>query len=339
MMRRAHPLRVCGLLVALAWSSAAPPATALPDDKAAAEVLFQEGVRLMQANDLGAACRKLDASQKLDPAVGTLLRLGHCYEQLGRTASAWATFKEAASLAALEGQVERREMAEARAAALQPRLSTLALLIAEHDAPPGVKVLRNGVSVPRASWGVALPVDPGEQVVEVSAPGYRSFRSVLRTDQPGTARTLPIPPLERLPRPSASKPRGSQPATLLRTSSANDVQADHSGPQRSWAFVVGGVGAAGIVAGSVLGIVAYSRNRDSLDECLPEDGSACTQEGKELRDGASNYAFGSTVAFVAGGVLLAGGIVLYATAPSPKRETARLELGMQNGSLGLRGAF
>jgi hypothetical protein len=38
-----------------------------------------------------------------------------------------------------------------------------------------MRVLRNGAVVPDASLGVAIPVDPGEQRIELSAPGHRSW--------------------------------------------------------------------------------------------------------------------------------------------------------------------
>ena len=57
-------------------------------DKAAAEALFDQGVRLMKQNNFAEACPKLEESDRIDPAVGTLLYLGECYERVGKTASA-----------------------------------------------------------------------------------------------------------------------------------------------------------------------------------------------------------------------------------------------------------
>jgi hypothetical protein len=49
-------------------------------DKAAAEALFDQGVRLMKQNSFAEACPKLEESDRIDPAVGTLLYLGECYD-------------------------------------------------------------------------------------------------------------------------------------------------------------------------------------------------------------------------------------------------------------------
>jgi hypothetical protein len=335
------PIRcVRGILLTFTLLMAASGTQAAPNDKPAAEVLFQDGVRLMRENRLDVACQKLDASHKLDSAVGTLLRLGHCYEQAGRTASAWATFQEAVSLAQLHGQAERREIAEARAAALEPKLCKLGIVIAEQAASSGLKVLRNGVVVPRALWGLALPVDPGEHSIEVRAPGYRPFRTAMKVDEPGVSRTLPVPPLEPLPtRAQRAQKPSLLPAAALQGDAHQSPAADPGRPQENWAFIVGGVGAAAIATGAVLAVVAYTRNQDSLEACLPEDPSACTPEGKRLRDGALDYAFGSTIAFVAGGALLTGGVVLYATRPSVQTEARNVELRVAPSAVTLRGAF
>ena len=94
-------------------------------DRATAEALFQEAKKLKAAEEYDAACPKFAASQKLDPALGTLLNLADCHEQQGLTASAWAEFLEAATLARRAGQAERAKVAKERATALEGRLTRL----------------------------------------------------------------------------------------------------------------------------------------------------------------------------------------------------------------------
>src|SRR6476619_3478469 len=77
--------------------------TASAGDKALAESLFDAGRQLMQAGDFQQACPKFAESQRQDPSPGTLINLAKCYEGLGRTASAWADDKEAATLARTMG--------------------------------------------------------------------------------------------------------------------------------------------------------------------------------------------------------------------------------------------
>src|SRR5262245_19473944 len=108
------PASALAALIALApW-----PARAQPRDPLAGEALFQEGRRLRKAGELAAACEKLAVSQRLDPAAGTLANLAGCEEELGRIASAWQHWREAADQ--LPAGDKRRALALEHAARLEP---------------------------------------------------------------------------------------------------------------------------------------------------------------------------------------------------------------------------
>ena len=99
-------------LVALA-ASAAPATRAVAQNNAAvSESLFREGRALLEAGKTQAACDKFDESQRLDPALGTLLNLAECHALVGRTASAWARFRELSEKARRAGQKDREAYAE-----------------------------------------------------------------------------------------------------------------------------------------------------------------------------------------------------------------------------------
>jgi hypothetical protein len=88
------------------------------------------------------------------------------------------------------------------------------------------------------------------------------------------------------------------------------------GTQRILALVVGGVGLVGVGAGAIFGLKAKSTWADAEERC-PE--ARCnTAADLELDDDARSSAMVSTVAFAAGGAALAGGVVLWLTAPSAK---------------------
>ena len=72
-------------------------------DKAAAEALFDQGVRLMKQNSFSDACPKLEESERIDPAVGTLLYLGECYERVGK---GWLATKVSMYSRGVANQVE-----------------------------------------------------------------------------------------------------------------------------------------------------------------------------------------------------------------------------------------
>jgi hypothetical protein len=110
-------------------------------------------------------------------------------------------------------------------------------------------------------------------------------------------------------------------------------------------IVIAGVGVIGLIVGGVMGGLAIASNDDSLEACRTEDATQCTQEGVDLRDDAETQALGSTIGFIAGGVLLAGGVVLFLVAPSGDPETAGLTVdvapmvGPEHAGLSLRGSW
>jgi serine/threonine-protein kinase len=293
------------------------------DDKAAAEALFDQGLELMQAGKYAEACQRLESSQRVDPGVGTLLYLGECYEKLGKTASAWATFREAASAANAAGQTDRANIGTERAQKLMPRLLRLQLELApELEGLEGLEILRDGKSVPRALWGTPVPVDPGEHALEVRAPGHETFRTAFRGEGEGKTETLQLPALKRLPE-SADPPSGQQGSPAgAGAVSMEDAPSDGSA-QRTSGLVLGGLGVIGVGVGSFFGLRAIQKNKDAEESC---SGSSCsTPAGVELTNDALNAARISNVAFIAGGALLAGGVVLYLTAPK-QQEVARVQM-------------
>jgi hypothetical protein len=145
---------------------------------AAAEALFQEGRALLMAGKVEEACPKLEESQRLDPATGTLLALALCHEQQGKLASAWATFADIEARSRLDGRADRERTAREHGAALRPRLSTLTLAVtADARDTQALVISVDGVAIGRPAWNAALPIDGGAHVVEAAVPGRSPWKA------------------------------------------------------------------------------------------------------------------------------------------------------------------
>lgn len=280
-------------------------------DRAAAEALFQEGRELMDAGEHQKACAKFEASHQLDEsALGTSLHLADCYERIGKTASAWALFEEVASLAQVSGQSQRVEIARVRAAALAPKLSRIDLVVPEDSRVAGLVITVAGSSVPIASWGSAIPSDPGPRAISASAPGFVTWTSTVEVS-PGQSQAVTVPRLleaeREVPPPPppvvSAAPPPPRPAPPVR-------EAPTLGTVRIAGIVLGSVGLVGLAVGAGLGVRAMDVNEDSLDRCRPDDPSLCSAEGVELRSDAQSYALGSTISFALGGALAATGLLM-----------------------------
>jgi len=309
--------------------------------KPAAETLFEEGRVLMQQQRYAEACTKFEASQGLDPGIGTILHLADCYEKLGRTASAWATFKEAASLARLRAQEERERIALTRASALEQRLSRLTVRVPEAHRVQGLEIRLEGNAIPTASWNSPIPVDPGTVRLQALAPGRLTWNGTAQVapETPDTAVEVPLLEVS-----DEAAGAGSAEAGAGASLSAGGDIAHPGSTQRMVGWIVGGTGVLGLAIGTFLGVQASSKNDESLDHC-PADPGLCTAEGVALRDDAKSYATGSTIAFAAGGVLIGTGLVLVLTAPKQRsaraasRFNVALDLQRGHGGLRLGGAF
>lgn len=286
------------VVAALSGRAAAEPTA---EDRAAAESLFQDALELIREGRYEGACPKLEASNRLDPAVGTLFNLGDCHEHTGRTASAWSSFGEARRLATRLDD-GRAAAADLRERALLPRLAKLLLQAGER--PEGLELLRDGKVIDPALLGTAVPIDPGKHTIVARAPGQEPWSTVVEVpDQPGTV-TLTIPPFTLKQGQEAPPPEA-----------AGQVSSPLGG-QRVAGLVLGSVGLAGMIAGGVFGGLAAVKVGESNPHCTDEDPDRCTDAGLALRRDADSFANVSNVAFVTGGVLTVGGLLVFVLAPS-----------------------
>ncbi len=288
------------------------PARAQGADGAAALALFEDGKRLTNEGDYERGCPKLLASYNLVQKLGTLINLADCYERSGRTASAWVRFTEAATIAERAGQQERVDFASAHAAALAPRLSRVVITVVG-PASEGLVVRRDGTVVEAAAFGTAVPVDPGPHTIDARAPHLQAWSTNVVIAPDTREQVVAIPALVAEP--------DAAPAMLQAVVAAPSGEPTHEpvvvtsrSPQRTWAFVAGGVGLGALAASLVVGALASRRYAESntAGGCVND---RCTSRGLEDRSSASAIASGATGLAVGGAVLLGVGSVLYLTAP------------------------
>ena len=285
------PLVVLSLASSPAWAQ----------DSATAQVLFEQGRVLMNESKYAEACEKFAESQRLGPSSGTMLNLGECYAKQGKTASAWAAFKEAFPLAHSANQADREKYAREHVAQIESTLVKLQIIVPESVATPGFVVRRDGVELGKAAWGIAVPVDPGPHVIEASAPKKKPWKSTVEIGtQPNNE--VAVPPLATADAPS-EEPSGG--GTLF--------------TQRRIGLGVGAIGLVGVTLGAVFGLGAISTNSDAKDHCRTSD--LCDAEGLSLKDSARGKATASTVFFLLGAVALGGGAILFLTAPDDADKT------------------
>jgi hypothetical protein len=172
-----------------------------------------------------------------------------------------------------------------------------------------MEVWRDGVRYSEGIFGVAVAVDPGKHVIEVRAPGYRSFRTEVELSARGDRKIVAVPPLARI---------GTDEAPFGADRRAGTAQAGAARPARKLstlfdaAAITTTAGAAGLAVGTILGLSAARDVRTAQSNALLcGNAGRCTAEGYALIERADDKAIGSTVAFAVGGVAVAAGIGMF----------------------------
>lgn len=294
-------------------------------DSTAAQALFEQGRELLANGRAAEACPKFEESQRLDPGSGTLINLGRCYEEVGRIASAWNKYLEAAAAANATGNTPREQEARGRAEILRPRLSNLVIEVSPDGRNvSGLEVLRDGNRVGAPQWGVPIPADEGEHTVVARAPGYTEWTRVVVLEGEGTSVAVEVPALDPAQRSTSAIEPEASPSTGL-------------GTQRVLALIAGGVGIVGVGAGTVFGLSSKAKHDEAERYCV---GRNCTDaRGEKAGEAAYRAGTLSTVFMAIGGAALAGGAVLWFTAPKREEAPAAAALGIGPSGVQLRGTF
>ncbi|MEQ9319807.1 MAG: hypothetical protein RIF41_11660, partial [Polyangiaceae bacterium] len=265
-------------------------------DRAAAESLVRVGKGLIELGRYDEACAKLEQSLEAYALGDAALLLGECYERLGKLASSWAAYRQAAARYRAARDA-KREVALTRARRLEPKVPKLTLLTAQRL--PGMRIMRDDTEFGVGVLGVPLAVDPGVHRLEVRAHGYEPW--VLEVElKPSERRTLDIPTLTR--------------ADADETTGAKVYRG--RGPLFYAGVIVAGTGVASVASGVLL---AASASRDvNTAESTPELCGAsriCTPEGRDLVDRADRKAIAATVTLAAGAAAVATGFILVVVDP------------------------
>jgi hypothetical protein len=297
----------------LVWSTLA---SAQSTDAPAAEELFLRGREAARVGDYQSACPRFKESYELEPAVGTLLNLAICEQELGQLAMAWQHLRQVRER--LSSTDPRVSVTEARLAEVERRLPRVSIRL-DQRAVKNTIVERDGLALGPASLGVALPLDPGPHDIVVKAPGRaaRRYHFVLAE---GEQRELVVAPGEiehRMSQASAvgARAQGDPPSADTDQPAGTDDKRRNVGIA---ALIIGGAALAVTAVGA--GVVLHSKGvveRECADgECTSKDGVDAAERGKLA-------SLVSTAAFVVG-VLASGTGAWLVVTSGPAHESAKI---------------
>jgi hypothetical protein len=191
--------------------------------------------------------------------------------------------------------------------------------------------------------GSPLEVDPGEHTFGFQAAGLpkTTLKLVIREGERARRREILLgpPPAENATSPQPATTNGDAGVAVQDSGSSaeGDARATSSvSTQRVVAWAALGLGATGIVVGTVFGLKSKSKH-DDAKACS----TTCPDEPSyQANEDAITFGNVSTVSFIVGAVGLVGGAALWLTAkPNQASSKANAQIGVGLGSLQVRGSF
>jgi hypothetical protein len=206
-----------------------------------------------------------------------------------------------------------------------------------------VKVSMDGEVVADHLDGTALNLDPGSHRFTFELAGQPpAVQTLILHEGDKNRRAMVVvgspPPSAEPPAPSpppALPPPGTSVADPAREPPDTAAPADGGQGVRRAGLFVGGAGLLGLAVGGAFGGLTFSSWGSANSACPSHMG--CSTQAANDRTNALTFGAVSTVSFIAGGVLLAGGITLYVAGlktPSPN-----VGLQLTPGSVGVAGRF
>lgn len=254
---------VTGLLVAALYASPAYADEPSEADRATARALAREGYDALQKKDYERAEDRFRRADALVHAPTIVVDHARALTGLGRFVEACERY----SLVIREGVPANAPWpwkqavndAQRELALVEPRRAWLKVTVKGASRP---QVLIDTDEVPGASLGVPRATDPGQRRVRVSANGFRPSEQLIELSE-GEKREIVVE-LEPLPIEDVTLEEDA-PAPVPETKTIV-VKSD-----RTLAYVGFGVGGAGIIVGSITGILALSVHADLKKRCPEYD--------------------------------------------------------------------
>jgi hypothetical protein len=233
---------------------------------------------------------------------------------------------------------------------VEPHIASLVVKVNGADEAKGLTLTIDNEPISALLVGAPQPIDPGTHQVSVSAPGFKTTAiSVTMKDAERQSVALALEPDPNAAAGAgaapSSPPASSAPAAATAPTPAPSSPSHAGSGARTAGLVIGGIGAAALIGGTVTGIMGLSKKGSLNDQC---PGQVCSYSSPEQQsrfesDKSSLKTLGTatTVLLIGGGALAATGVTLFFVgAPSSSdRVSVVSQFGPFGASLAAQGAF
>ncbi|MDB4998650.1 MAG: hypothetical protein JWM74_6082 [Myxococcaceae bacterium] len=345
-----------GWLAALVLATAVSlPAVAFAEpsaaDKETARSLMSKGRDQTDKNDLKGALESFSAADAIMHVPSTGFAVAKTQAQLGLLVEARETALQVSRIPPAPNEpapfVEARAKAQSLSDELATRIPALQIMLKSVPAGATPTVTVDGAALPAAALSLPRKLNPGHHVVVA-----RAASSEGKTEVDVKEHETRIIDVELVAGAMATAPAGTGNGTVT----PPPIEPDHRSKIPVLAYAGFGVGLAGVVVGSITGIISMSKTSSLKDQCPNGKCPPSVYDSSSFQsDLSSAKTMGtvSTISFIVGGVGIGVGVVALflpssasASASTAANKSAKMERQSPRvspfvgvGSAGLVGTF
>ena len=300
---------LASLAPARAEAAGVDPGAATPVQREQAQARFARGRQLYDGARYADAADEFRASNDIVASPNARLYLARALREQGRNVEAYVEFGRTVVEAGEHSKDDMRYNKAGAAArterdALAPKIGFLVVRV--QNASPETTLRIAGSEIRRAAWEEPAPVMPGANEVVVETPGHEAAHETV-TLTAGERKEISLDAgLPAAPAP-APPPPVATPAPRPNL--------------RPYAYVAGGVGAAGLVTFAVAGLLSNSAYSDLSSSC-PQNRCPADKAGS-ISSGRTEQTI-ANVGLVVGVLGIAAGVTLYVIGAPAKTATTGL---------------
>jgi hypothetical protein len=286
---------------------ATPQPAAATDDTEQARLAFDDGLRLLRAEQWPDAEASFRRSLAHVPRASAKYNLAFVLYKQDKLRQSSELLQELLSSDDPALDSRYRDYAKVLLANVMAAVSVLHLVVQ----PETAEVRVDGHLVAISGKERSLPVDPGMHHVLVSAPGFNALASEVVT--PAHSETRREMELTPLPAPAAGS--ALAPAQTTSQSAKRDDEPSRPLWLSAGPWVLMGVGGALLISSAVTGVLASKADRDFTKKCPTLE--HCDPKLRATADKAEHLGAITNVLVISGAALAVGGVSWQLLLPSP----------------------
>ena len=351
---RTRPFIASALLSACLLGSASPAFAQSDEQRAGARSLATEGAAAFNEGRFKDAVDLFVKAESLMHAPPHLLFAARAHAKLGQFVKAREAYmkivKEQLAPNAPQAFRDAQSAAEEERKSVEPHIGRLTIKVEGAEGAKDLVVAVDGQPIPSVLLGVPQPMDPGDHTVTAVATGFKGAPVTASLKDAGSgAVTLKMEVDHSAPAPAAGAAAAG--GTVVSTAPSGAPPSDSGGGSngmRIGSYVGFGVGAVGVVLGTVFVLKSSSKRKEAdtaaKDVECTTNGCLATaevaQKVNDLDDQARSAKTLGIVGYVVGGLGVATGVTLFILSnkkEDPKAAFVAPYVGF--GAVGVRGAF